>query len=71
METKMEEVIVIVGDRVSRAPHRVWSALLEASSLMIDTGDMYPHLKSKLGKELLDDVKQLKIELDAQNDSVS
>jgi hypothetical protein len=63
----MEQVLIIVGDQVLRAPRRVWSALLEASSLMIDTGDMYPHLASKLGKKLLDDVKQLKVELDAQN----
>lgn len=63
----MDEVLIIVGDRVLRAPRQVWSALLEASSLMIDTGDMYPHLNSKLGKKLLDEVKQLKVELDSQN----
>lgn len=63
----MDEVIVTVGDRVLRAPRRVWSAFLQASSLMIDTGDMYPHLEDRLGTALLDDVKQLKIDLDSQN----
>lgn len=67
----MDQVIVIVGDRVLRAPRKVWSALLEASSLIIDTGDMYPHLERKLGTELLDSVKQLKIDLDDQNSSSS
>lgn len=65
------DVIIIVGDQVIRAPRRVWSALLEASSLMIDTGDMYPHLERKLGVKLLDAVKQLKIDLDDQNSSSS
>lgn len=65
----MDDVIVVVGDRALRAPRVVWSALLEAASLMIDTGDMYPHLERKLGVDLLDRVKQLKIDLDDQNSS--
>jgi hypothetical protein len=65
----MEQVIIVVGDRVLRSPRKTWSALLEAASLIIDTGDMYPHLERKLGAKLLDDVKQLKIDLDDQNSS--
>jgi hypothetical protein len=38
---------------------------------MVDTGDMYPHLERKLGTELLDAAKQLKIDLDDQNSSSS
>jgi len=67
----MDKVIVVVGDRVVRVPRKIWSAMLEAASLIIDTGDMYPHLESKLGVKTLDAVKQLKIELDDQNCSSS
>lgn len=67
----MDDVIIVVGSRALRAPRRVWTALLEASSLMIDSGDMYPHLEGKLGTDLLDAVKQLKIDLDDQNSSSS
>lgn len=67
----MDKVIVVVDNRVVRAPRKIWSAMLEAASLIIDTGDMYPHLESKLGVKTLDAVKQLKIELDDQNCSSS
>lgn len=67
----MEQVIIVVGDRAIRAPRKTWSALLEAASLIIDTGDMYPHLEDKLGVKLLNEVKQLKIDLDDQNSSSS
>jgi hypothetical protein len=60
----MDDIVIVVGDRVVRAPRKTWAALLEAASLMIDTGDMYPHLERKLGTALLDDVKQLKMDLD-------
>jgi hypothetical protein len=70
-EMIMDDVIIVIGTRVVRAPRKTWSALLEAASLMIDTGDMYPHLERKLGTELLDAAKQLKIDLDDQNSSSS
>lgn len=65
----MKDVVIVTGDRVTRVNRKLWSAFLEASGLVIDTGDMYPHLRSKLGSPLLDEVKQLKIELDDQNSS--
>lgn len=65
----MHDVVIVVGNRAVRASRETWSALLEAASLIIDTGDMYPHLEGKLGEKVLDDVKQLKIDLDDQNSS--
>jgi uncharacterized protein (DUF952 family) len=65
----MDEVCIVVGSQVVRAPRAVWSAFLEAAALMIDTGDMFPHLEHKLGVETLDAVKALKIDLDDQNSS--
>jgi hypothetical protein len=67
----MKDVVVVVENRAVRATRKTWSALLEAASLMIDSGDMYPHLERKLGSRLLDEVKQLKIRLDDQNSSPS
>lgn len=59
-----DEVVVLTGDKVLRINPKVWLAFLEASSLMVDTGDMYPHLEHKLGNRLLDAVKEMKMELD-------
>lgn len=67
----MKDVVIVTGDKVLRVNRKTWSAFLEAAALMIDTGDMYPHLRSKLGTKLLDEVKQVKIELDDQNSSSS
>jgi hypothetical protein len=57
-------VVIVTGDRVLRVPHKTWVAFLQAASLIVDTGDMYPHLQKQLGKKLLDDVKAMKGELD-------
>lgn len=65
----METVAVVIGDKMLVIDRAVWSAFLEAASLIVDTGDMYPHLESKLGVDLLDKVKQIKIDLDDQNSS--
>ena len=58
------QVIVVNNDRALRIDPKVWAAFLEAAALVVDTGDMYPHLKAKLGKKLLDDVKAMKADLD-------
>ena len=58
------EVIIITGDKALRVPQKVWAAFLKVAALVVDTGDMYPHLKSDLGVRLLDKVKEVKYELD-------
>lgn len=58
------DVVIVTGDRVLRVPHKVWTAFLQAAALIVDTGDMYPHLQKQLGKKVLDDVKAMKGELD-------
>jgi hypothetical protein len=37
---------------------------LKVAALVADTGDMYPRLKRELGERLLDQVKEVKYELD-------
>ncbi len=59
-----ERVLIVTGDRVLRVPHKTWAAFLQAAALVVDTGDMYPHLQKQLGKKTLDDVKAMKGELD-------
>lgn len=58
------QVIIVTGDRVLRVPHKTWAAFLQAAALVVDTGDMYPHLQKQLGKKALDDVKAMKGDLD-------
>jgi uncharacterized protein YbaP (TraB family) len=58
------EVIIVTGDRVLRVPKKTWAAFLQAAALVVDTGDMYPHLQKQLGKKTLDDVKSIKGDLD-------
>jgi len=58
------EVIIITGDKMLRVPYPIWSAFLQAAALMIDTGDMYPHLERDLGESMLDQVKEVKYALD-------
>lgn len=58
------QVIIVTGDQVVRVPHKTWAAFLQAAALVIDTGDMYPHLTKTIGKKNLDAVKALKCELD-------
>lgn len=59
-----DQVIIVTGNRVLRVPHKTWAAFLQAAALVVDTGDMYPHLQKQLGKKTLDDVKAMKGELD-------
>jgi hypothetical protein len=65
----MDKIEVKVAGTTVSADRDVWSAFLLAASLVVDTGDMYPHLESRLGVDVLDRVKQLKIDLDDQNSS--
>ena len=58
------EVIIITGDKALRVPAKVWAAFLKVAALVVDTGDMYPHLQSDLGKRLLDQVKEVMYALD-------
>jgi len=58
------QVIIVTGDRVLRVSSKTWAAFLQAAALVVDTGDMYPHLQKQLGKKTLDDVKAMKGELD-------
>jgi hypothetical protein len=58
------EVIIVTGDRVLRVSQKTWVAFLQAAALVVDTGDMYPHLQKQLGKKTLDDVKAMKGDLD-------
>ena len=58
------EVIIVTGDNVVRVSHETWAAFLQAAALVVDTGDMYPHLTKTLGKKTLDAVKELKFTLD-------
>jgi len=58
------QVIIITGDNVLRVSPVIWTAFLQATALVVDTGDMYPHLTKTLGKETLDAVKELKFTLD-------
>lgn len=58
------EVIIITGDKMLRVPYSIWSAFLQAAALMIDTGDMYPHLERVLSESVLDQVKEVKYVLD-------
>ena len=59
------EVIIITGDKMLRVPYSIWSAFLQAAALMIDTGDMYPHLERELGEPVLDQVKEVKYALES------
>jgi hypothetical protein len=63
-EESKVEVIIITGDKMLRVPYSIWSAFLQAAALMIDTGDMYPHLERELGEQMLDQVKEVKYALD-------
>lgn len=63
------EIIIVTGSRVLRVPAEVWSAFLQVASLVVDTGDMYPHLEDQLGVQMLDLVKDTKYTLDDHNSS--
>jgi hypothetical protein len=65
----MKKITVTTANRSLSIDQDVWTAFLQAASLIVDTGDMYPHLEKNLGAEILDRVKQLKIDLDDQNQS--
>lgn len=67
----MNDVVVVTGERVLRVPRDVWAAFLQVASLVVDTGDMYPHLESRLGEQMLDRVKQVKYTLDDHSSSSS
>lgn len=67
----MKDVIIVTGDKMTRVPRGTWSAFLKAAGLVIDTGDMYPLLDQTVTRDKLRAVKDLKIELDDQNDSSS
>ena len=58
------DIVIVTGDQVLRVPHEVWAAFLQVASLMVDTGDMYPHLEKQLGEQMLDRVKDVKYALD-------
>ena len=45
------DIVIVTGDKVLRVPHDVWAAFLQVASLMVDTGDMYPHLEKHLGEQ--------------------
>ncbi len=65
----MKKIIIATANKSLSIDQDVWSAFLQAASLIVDTGDMYPHLEKNLGADILDKVKQLKIDLDDQNQS--
>lgn len=65
----MKKITVTTASKSLSIDQDVWTAFLQAASLIVDTGDMYPHLEKNLGAEILDRVKQLKIDLDDQNQS--
>ena len=65
----MKKITVTTASKSLSIDQDVWTAFLQAASLIVDTGDMYPHLEKNLGAEILDRVKQLKIDLDYQNQS--
>ncbi|NBW20898.1 MAG: hypothetical protein EBR82_74345 [Caulobacteraceae bacterium] len=65
------EVIIVTGDKVLRVPHETWAAFLQVAALVVDTGDMYPHLERELGEQLLDQVKEVKYVLDDHMSSPS
>lgn len=58
------DVVIVTGNQALRVPHDVWAAFLQVASLMVDTGDMYPHLEKQLGEQMLDRVKEVKYALD-------
>lgn len=58
------DVIIVTGDHVLRVPHKTWAAFLQVAALVVDTGDMYPHLERELGEQTLDQVKEVKYTLD-------
>ena len=58
------DTVIVTGDQVLRVPLDVWAAFLQVASLMVDTGDMYPHLEKQLGEQMLDRVKEVKYALD-------
>ena len=58
------DIVIVTGDQVLRVPHEVWAAFLQVASLMVDTGDMYPHLEKQHGEQMLDRVKDVKYALD-------
>lgn len=60
----MDDVIVVTGDKVLRVPRDTWAAFLQVAALVVDTGDMYPHLESRLGEAMLDQIKDVKYTLD-------
>lgn len=65
------DIVIVTGDQVLRVPHDVWAAFLQVASLMVDTGDMYPHLEKQLGEQMLDRVKEVKYALDDHCNSSS
>lgn len=58
------DVVIVTNDHVLRVPQDVWAAFLKVAALVVDTGDMYPHLERTLGEKMLDQVKDVKYTLD-------
>lgn len=67
----MNDVVIVTGERVLRVPQDVWAAFLQVAALVVDTGDMYPHLESRLGEKMLGRVKEVKYALDDHSSSSS
>jgi hypothetical protein len=58
------EVVIVIGEKALRVPQHVWAAFLKVAGLVVDSGDMYPHLERELGEFMLDQIKDMKYAMD-------
>ena len=58
------EVIIVIGEKVLRVDQHVWAAFLKVAALVVDSGDMYPHLEREFGEFMLDQIKDMKYAMD-------
>ena len=63
------DTLIIISGRTLRVPHDVWAAFLRVADFVVGSGDMFPLAEDDIGREMLDRVKEAKIEMDAHCES--
>ena len=63
------DTVILIGDKSLRVPHDVWAAFLRVADFVVGSGDMFPLAEDDIGREMLDRVRDAKIEMDAHCES--
>jgi hypothetical protein len=58
------DTVISIGDKTLRVPHEVWAAFLRVADFVVGSGDMFPLAEDDIGREMLDRVREAKIEMD-------